>query len=145
MRTAQICQIRLLWTLIFAMKIEPLRKSYSATWLAISYQNCKYSLSCSSRFASTCKLHGTRRRVVLVFNYSSFIVCRALIFPMLLRGAKPATLCTFVLAILFCTYNGYMQSVYLLKCGAYPADWTHSPTYMIGKITFDDRVSQRWS
>ncbi|XP_039677106.1 3-oxo-5-alpha-steroid 4-dehydrogenase 1 isoform X2 [Perca fluviatilis] len=46
---------------------------------------------------------------LLIAMYFCHYVQRSLIYPFLIRGGKPTPFASFVLAIVFCIYNGYMQ------------------------------------
>ncbi|KAM6222664.1 3-oxo-5-alpha-steroid 4-dehydrogenase 1 [Rhynchocyon petersi] len=59
---------------------------------------------------------------------------RTLIFPFLIRGGKPTPLQTFVLAVMFCTYNGYMQGRFLGRYADYTADWLTDPRFLAGGL-----------
>ena len=62
-----------------------------------------------------------------------FYFCyRSLIYPFLIRGGKPTPLDSFVLAIIFCMYNGYMQIRYLSHYADYPAHWVTHPRFIAG-------------
>ncbi|XP_075069007.1 3-oxo-5-alpha-steroid 4-dehydrogenase 1 [Mixophyes fleayi] len=61
---------------------------------------------------------------------------RTLIFPFLIRGGKPTPLAPFVLALIFCCYNGYLQSSYLCRHAAFPSDWTHDLRFITGITLF---------
>uniref|UniRef100_A0A8D0TXZ1 3-oxo-5alpha-steroid 4-dehydrogenase (NADP(+)) n=1 Tax=Sus scrofa TaxID=9823 RepID=A0A8D0TXZ1_PIG len=56
----------------------------------------------------------------------------ALVFPFLIRGGKPMPLYPFILAFLFCTYNGYLQSRYLSQYAVYADDWVTDPRFLAG-------------
>ncbi|XP_004698460.1 3-oxo-5-alpha-steroid 4-dehydrogenase 1 [Echinops telfairi] len=58
---------------------------------------------------------------------------RTLIFPLLIRGGKPTPLSTFLMAFLFCTHNGYLQSRYL-SLTKYPDHWTTQPHFLAGGL-----------
>ncbi|XP_006635937.2 3-oxo-5-alpha-steroid 4-dehydrogenase 1 [Lepisosteus oculatus] len=57
---------------------------------------------------------------------------RSLIYPFLIRGGKPTPFLSFVMAFLFCVYNGYLQGRYLSHFAKYPADWIMHPCFIIG-------------
>lgn len=40
---------------------------------------------------------------------------------------------TFVLAFMFCIYNGYLQSRYLSQYAVYADDWVTDPRFLVGK------------
>ncbi|XP_035684068.1 3-oxo-5-alpha-steroid 4-dehydrogenase 1-like [Branchiostoma floridae] len=61
---------------------------------------------------------------------------RSLIFPMLIRGGKPTPLVPFLLALLFCVYNGYMQARYLSQYARYPDGWLTDPRFIVGILMF---------
>ncbi|KFP27643.1 3-oxo-5-alpha-steroid 4-dehydrogenase 1, partial [Colius striatus] len=60
--------------------------------------------------------------------------CRALIFPFLIREGKPTPFFTFVLALLFCSCNGYMQGRSLSNYAKYPPCWLKDPCFITGFI-----------
>lgn len=57
---------------------------------------------------------------------------RTFIFPLLIRGGKPTPAGLFVLAFLFCSYNGYMQGRSLSNYTEFPADWITDVHFIIG-------------
>ncbi|PKK34375.1 steroid-5-alpha-reductase, alpha polypeptide 1 (3-oxo-5 alpha-steroid delta 4-dehydrogenase alpha 1), partial [Columba livia] len=59
---------------------------------------------------------------------------RALIFPLLIRQGKPTPFFTFVLALLFCVYNGYLQGRSLTNYAKYHSDWLKDPRFITGLI-----------
>ncbi|EPY72936.1 hypothetical protein CB1_064113005 [Camelus ferus] len=59
---------------------------------------------------------------------------RTLIFSLLIRGGKPTPLYSFVLAFVFCTYNGYLQSRYLSQYAVYSDDWVTDPRFLTGGL-----------
>ncbi|NXA33954.1 S5A1 dehydrogenase, partial [Eudromia elegans] len=64
---------------------------------------------------------------------SFFPVCyRALVFPFLIRQGKPTPFFTFLLALLFCVYNGYLQGRSLSAYAEYPSDWLKGPYFITG-------------
>ncbi|CAL1526182.1 unnamed protein product [Lymnaea stagnalis] len=53
-----------------------------------------------------------------IFALSLFLLHyfqRTFIFPFLIRGGKPTPLIPFLMALIFCILNGYMQGAYILK------------------------------
>ncbi|OXB70347.1 UNVERIFIED_CONTAM: hypothetical protein H355_012538 [Colinus virginianus] len=54
----------------------------------------------------------------------------ALIFPFLIRQGKPTPFFTFLLALLFCIYNGYLQGRSLSSYAEYPSDWLKHPCFI---------------
>ncbi|XP_060084364.1 3-oxo-5-alpha-steroid 4-dehydrogenase 1-like [Ylistrum balloti] len=61
---------------------------------------------------------------------------RSLIYPFLIRGGKPVSLVTFVFAVLFCIFNGYLQAAYLLHHADFGDDWHRDPLFYIGLLIF---------
>ncbi|KAG9479381.1 hypothetical protein GDO78_012841 [Eleutherodactylus coqui] len=59
-----------------------------------------------------------------------------LIFPLLIRGGKPTPLLSFCLALIFCCYNGYLQSSYLCQYADLPPGWTRDPRFILGLMLF---------
>ncbi|XP_030065438.1 3-oxo-5-alpha-steroid 4-dehydrogenase 1 [Microcaecilia unicolor] len=69
---------------------------------------------------------------VLLAAFLCHYLHRTLIFPFLIRGGKPTPFITFTLAFVFCGYNGYLQSSYIISYAEYPPDWTRDPRFIIG-------------
>ncbi|XP_010142349.1 PREDICTED: 3-oxo-5-alpha-steroid 4-dehydrogenase 1-like, partial [Buceros rhinoceros silvestris] len=59
----------------------------------------------------------------------------ALIFSFLIRAGKPTPFFIFVLALLFCTYNGYLQGRSLTSYARYPSGWLKDPCFITGWLT----------
>ncbi|XP_046767933.1 3-oxo-5-alpha-steroid 4-dehydrogenase 1 isoform X4 [Gallus gallus] len=70
-----------------------------------------------------------RYRISAVRNGAAI---RALIFPFLIRQGKPTPFFTFLLALLFCIYNGYLQGRSLSTYAEYPSDWLKYPCFIAG-------------
>ncbi|XP_029298792.1 3-oxo-5-alpha-steroid 4-dehydrogenase 1 isoform X2 [Cottoperca gobio] len=69
---------------------------------------------------------------LLIAMYFCHYVQRSLIYPFLIRGGKPTPFVSFVMAIVFCIYNGYMQIRYLSHYAEYPARWVTHPCFIAG-------------
>nr|XP_039252157.1 3-oxo-5-alpha-steroid 4-dehydrogenase 1-like [Styela clava] len=69
---------------------------------------------------------------LFIFHYAH----RTLIYPFKIRGGKPTPISIAVLACIFCTYNGYMQSMFLLHHSNYSMDWIYQPNFIIGICLF---------
>ncbi|XP_060067583.1 3-oxo-5-alpha-steroid 4-dehydrogenase 1-like [Ylistrum balloti] len=61
---------------------------------------------------------------------------RALIFPFLIRGGKPTPLVPFLLALVFCLVNGYIQAGYLLHHADFGDEWIYNPQFYLGLVLF---------
>ncbi|NWY28575.1 S5A1 dehydrogenase, partial [Pheucticus melanocephalus] len=69
---------------------------------------------------------------VNTINFLFFVRYRALIFPLLIREGKPTPFFTFVLALLFCAFNGYLQGRSLTTYATYPPGWLGSSRFITG-------------
>ncbi|NXU66282.1 S5A1 dehydrogenase, partial [Horornis vulcanius] len=69
-------------------------------------------------------------------NFLFFVCHRALIFPLLIREGKPTPLFTFVLALLFCVFNGYLQGRSLTTYATYPPGWLSDSRFITGFLGF---------
>lgn len=69
---------------------------------------------------------------ILLAMYLSHYVYRALIFPFLINGGKPTPFLVFLLAFVFCIYNGSMQGLWLVRHARYSEDWIHHPQFIVG-------------
>ncbi|KAJ3608921.1 hypothetical protein NHX12_023449 [Muraenolepis orangiensis] len=70
--------------------------------------------------------------LLLVAMYFCHYVQRSLVYPFLIRGGKATPFASFVLAVVFCMYNGYMQVRYLSRYAEFPAGWVTHPCFIIG-------------
>jgi len=53
-----------------------------------------------------------------------------------MRGSKPVPVSVFLMAMMFCTINGYMQSRSLLHYYSYSDQWFYDPRPLIGIVLF---------
>nr|XP_032816198.1 3-oxo-5-alpha-steroid 4-dehydrogenase 1 isoform X2 [Petromyzon marinus] len=67
---------------------------------------------------------------VLLAMFIGHYFHRALIYPFLLRGGKPMPCVPFLLALAFCTFNGYLQGRTLLTCTRYPDGWLYDARFV---------------
>ncbi|XP_063779007.1 3-oxo-5-alpha-steroid 4-dehydrogenase 1 [Pseudophryne corroboree] len=74
--------------------------------------------------------------VVLMGAFTCHYIQRTLVFPFLIRGGKPTPLTSFVLALIFCCYNGYLQNSYLCRHAAFPSGWTRDLRFITGITLF---------
>lgn len=61
---------------------------------------------------------------------------RAFVYPYLIRGGKPSPLFTYLVALIFCVYNGYMQGCSLSTHLNYPDNWVTHPCFVTGILVF---------
>eukprot|EP00123_Amoebidium_parasiticum_P010077 comp19880_c0_seq1/m.24040 comp19880_c0_seq1/g.24040 ORF comp19880_c0_seq1/g.24040 comp19880_c0_seq1/m.24040 type:complete len:274 (-) comp19880_c0_seq1:701-1522(-) len=73
---------------------------------------------------------------ILVGLYAIHYINRTLIFPMRIKGGKPTPLSVFLLAFIFCLYNGYMQMAYQTQIATYQDDWLTDPRFVFGVVMF---------
>ncbi|XP_052091054.1 3-oxo-5-alpha-steroid 4-dehydrogenase 1-like [Mytilus californianus] len=71
----------------------------------------------------------------LLTLYIIHYVHRIFIYPFYLKG-KPLPLYMVVLAFMFCLFNGYLQSGYLLYSAEYRDEWITCPQLIIGLVMF---------
>ncbi|XP_024906267.1 3-oxo-5-alpha-steroid 4-dehydrogenase 1 isoform X2 [Pteropus alecto] len=71
---------------------------------------------------------------VLLAMFVVHYIHRSLIFPFLIRGGKPTSWYVCVMAFVFCTYNGYLQSRYLSHYAVYADDWVTDPRFLAGFV-----------
>ncbi|XP_068603519.1 3-oxo-5-alpha-steroid 4-dehydrogenase 1 [Brachionichthys hirsutus] len=71
---------------------------------------------------------------VLIVMYFCHYIQRSLVYPFLIRGGNATPFASFVLAFVFCIYNGYMQIRYLSHYAEYPARWVTHPRFIIGSV-----------
>ncbi|ESO87652.1 hypothetical protein LOTGIDRAFT_194080 [Lottia gigantea] len=80
------------------------------------------------------KLQYTPNRI-LISLFSLHYIQRSLVYPFLIKGGKPTPLIPFLLALVFCTINGYLQFNYLAKYADYGNDW-FSLRFIAGVMLF---------
>ncbi|KAL1255782.1 hypothetical protein QQF64_013843 [Cirrhinus molitorella] len=69
---------------------------------------------------------------ILLLMFFCHYVQRSLIYPFLIRGGKSTPFISFILAFVFCIYNGYLQARYLSHYADYPPGWVTHPCFIIG-------------
>lgn len=72
--------------------------------------------------------------LILLGVFTLHYLHRTLIFPFLIRGGKPTPVVSFILAFIFCCYNGYLQSSYLCRHATVMPEWFRDPTFIIGNV-----------
>lgn len=87
-------------------------------------------LFCRSQYSSTSP------NAILVGYFLVHYFQRTFIFSLLIRGGKVTPLIPFILACIFCIYNGYMQARYLTHYAVYDSNWTSDPRFIIGSVMF---------
>ncbi|XP_074844730.1 3-oxo-5-alpha-steroid 4-dehydrogenase 2 [Carettochelys insculpta] len=60
---------------------------------------------------------------------------RTFVYPYIMRG-RPFPLPLFVMATLFCSYNGFLQGYYMVYCAQYPKDWFADFRFKSGVLLF---------
>ncbi|XP_056267882.1 3-oxo-5-alpha-steroid 4-dehydrogenase 1 [Pseudoliparis swirei] len=85
-------------------------------------------------FWTSCARTSMLPNQLLIAMYFCHYVQRSLIYPLLIRGGKPTPFISFALAIVFCTYNGFMQVRYLSHYADYPAGWVTRPSFIAGSV-----------
>ncbi|XP_074842072.1 3-oxo-5-alpha-steroid 4-dehydrogenase 1 [Carettochelys insculpta] len=84
-----------------------------------------------SLFSGAARVSEWPNRVLLALFMGHYLH-RALIFPFLIHGGKPTPFLIFVLAFIFCVYNGYLQGRSLSHFAEYPSDWLKGPCFIVG-------------
>ncbi|XP_072171051.1 3-oxo-5-alpha-steroid 4-dehydrogenase 1-like [Diadema setosum] len=74
--------------------------------------------------------------LLLIGFYILHYFQRTFIFSLLIRGGKETPLLPFILACMFCSYNGYMQGRYLTQYAVYDKDWIKDPRFITGAVLF---------
>ncbi|XP_063775829.1 3-oxo-5-alpha-steroid 4-dehydrogenase 2 [Pseudophryne corroboree] len=74
-------------------------------------------------------------RQMLFFMFCGHYFQRTFIFSSLTRGS-PLPLRIVLLAVVFCTYNGFLQSHCMIYVAAYPHDWYKDIRFTSGAIVF---------
>ncbi|KAM8883038.1 3-oxo-5-alpha-steroid 4-dehydrogenase 1 [Synchiropus picturatus] len=82
-------------------------------------------------WASPAKMSRLPNQLMMLMYFCHYTQ-RSLIYPFLIRGGKPTPFLTFIMAVFFCIYNGYMQVRYLSHYAEYPEDWVTHPFFITG-------------
>lgn len=82
---------------------------------------------------------------VLLGLYTFHYTNRALVYPWLLKDGAETRLAPFLLALLFCTYNGYMQCRYLVLFDTYGPEGHLSLPFLCGAVLFMAGMYINWS
>ena len=61
---------------------------------------------------------------------------RTFIYSAFIRGGKPTPLIAFVAALVFCSYNGYLQGRYFTEYAQFPDRWTSTGCFQIGEFLY---------
>lgn len=61
---------------------------------------------------------------------------RTFIFPFCIQGGKPTPFSIMLMALSFCSLNGYMQGRYITKFAYYDKTWYTSPQFVVGVTMF---------
>jgi len=111
----------------------------TVAWMIMESPALLIPLLCMGPDPAPC-LSLTSNKILLalfVFHY----VNRAVIFPMRMRGGKPMPLSVMVSALLYCTWNGYLQGRHLTTLSCEEADLTidarmSQPQFYLGVLMF---------
>lgn len=74
--------------------------------------------------------------LVAVLMFAGHYFQRSLIYPFLIRGGKPTPIHLMLLALIFCTWNGYIQGFFHAKYAVYQSNHLFSIGSLIGVPTF---------
>ena len=74
--------------------------------------------------------------IVLVVFYGGHYINRSLIFPMRIRNGKKMPITVMLAAAFYCSWNGYIQSKYLLELHMYDDSTLQSARFILGSIIF---------
>ncbi|XP_041468967.1 3-oxo-5-alpha-steroid 4-dehydrogenase 1-like [Lytechinus variegatus] len=96
--------------------------AFAVPVLLIVFCNCQYSSSLPNS--------------ILVGLFLAHYFQRTFLFSLLIRGGKVTPLIPFLLATVFCGYNGFMQSRYLTQHAVYSPEWMKDPRFIIGSLVF---------
>jgi hypothetical protein len=74
--------------------------------------------------------------MIVYVKCSSHFRLRTLVYPWLIRSGQPFPLAVPLMVFSFCTYNGFLQTRYILGHAYYPESWVTSPQFIFGNFTF---------
>jgi len=63
-------------------------------------------------------------------------VVKAFVHPLIIHGENPMPLAPFILATIYCAFNGYIQSKFLLSYADYGFTWVLGLRFIIGSMLF---------
>ena len=76
--------------------------------------------------------HSANKIILILFIFHYFQ--RTFIYSFLIRGGKPTPVFPFVLACIFCSYNGYIQGRYHSQYASYPGNYTSNINFIFGTV-----------
>ncbi|PAA88832.1 hypothetical protein BOX15_Mlig017916g1 [Macrostomum lignano] len=82
-------------------------------------------------FFKTSDSANVRDAILLLAPFIMHYFQRSLIYPMLIREGKPMPAVPFLLAFIFCIYNGYLQSSYIINYGYFHWDFISAAGYAL--------------
>jgi len=104
------------------------------SWIIQECPSCVVPIVLLFTTSSTCWQSPVNK--ILIVCYISHYINRSIIYPLTTRGAKPSPFGPFISAVIFCVFNGFMQSHYLLNYNCYDPQWLTSPNFIIGMALF---------
>ncbi|KAJ1619216.1 3-oxo-5-alpha-steroid 4-dehydrogenase-domain-containing protein [Pavlovales sp. CCMP2436] len=73
---------------------------------------------------------------LLLVAFCAHYVNRTFIFPLQIRGGKPTPFSVFLMALVFCLTNGWLQARALTVHHTYPDAWLYDPRFGLGLALF---------
>lgn len=74
--------------------------------------------------------------IILLSCFLLHYINRSIIYPLRMRAANPMPVSVMGLAFLYCSWNGFTQSLALVVVEKYPSNWIYEPRFVIGLTMF---------
>lgn len=73
---------------------------------------------------------------ILMMCFILHYVNRAIVFPLSMKASNPMPVSVMLMAMFYCTWNGFNQATQLLLVKAYPDEWLYDPRFIVGVFLF---------
>jgi 3-oxo-5-alpha-steroid 4-dehydrogenase 1 len=74
--------------------------------------------------------------LALLMMFCAHYINRVIIYPLRLKGTNPMPASVCILAFLYCSWNGVLQTTNLLLVAQYPTSWLSEPRFILGLAIF---------
>lgn len=100
-------------------------------WLFMEFPPVAWTLS-GLLFLGKSECTTNLPNILLACCFLAHYVHRSLVYPWLLREPRPMPVSIPLMAMFYCTYNGYIQSRWLTAFNVYPSEWIFDWRFLIG-------------
>ena len=73
---------------------------------------------------------------ILMMCFALHYTNRAILFPLSMKVSNPMPVSVMLMAMFYCTWNGFNQATQLILVKAYPDEWLYDPRFIVGVVIF---------